>query len=109
MREYHGWSDTPTYNSWYAMIRRCYDENDISYRYYGAIGITVCPRWRRSFLEFLADMGERPDGKTLDRKDHDKSYKPGNCRWATPKEQRANQPTRQRPKSNTAWLDKEKG
>ena len=53
-------------------------------------GITICERWR-IFENFLADMGEKPEGRTIDRRDNDGNYEPGNCRWATPKEQRANQ------------------
>jgi len=66
---------------------RCYDPNDPGYSRYGAAGIEVCERWKYSFDNFLADMGERPPGKTLDRKDNAKGYSPDNCRWATPKQQ----------------------
>lgn len=82
-------SRSPTYHTWLNMIARCDNPSAISYRYYGARGITVCERWR-NFENFLADMGERPPGKTIDRKDNDKGYEPGNCRWATPAEQVAN-------------------
>ena len=77
---------TPTYSSWAGMVSRCTNPNQPGWKYYGARGITVCDRWR-TFDNFLADMGERPDGKTLDRKDNDGNYEPGNCQWATPTEQ----------------------
>ena len=81
------------------MKSRCYNPNFPKYKDYGARGIYVCERWRLSFESFLEDMGERPIGKTLDRfPDNDGPYCKGNCRWATPKEQRANQ---RRSKSNS--------
>lgn len=86
---------TPTRNSWIAMWDRCERPGAASYKDYGGRGITVCERWT-SFDNFLADMGTRPAGTTLDRINNDGSYEPGNCRWATPKEQRANQRPRRR-------------
>lgn len=82
----HGLGGTPTYRSWYTMLRRCTDPNDIGWVHYGARGIAVCDRWL-SLEAFVSDMGLRPDGLTLDRIDLDKGYEPGNCRWATPTEQ----------------------
>lgn len=75
--------------SWRCMKRRCRDINFDSYFKYGARGITICARWSR-FENFLADMGERPEGTTLDRIDSKDNYGPENCRWATAIEQRAN-------------------
>jgi len=71
------------------MRYRCTVPTLPEYRYYGARGITVCERWQ-DFANFLADMGERPPGGTLDRIDNDGNYEPENCRWATMKVQRAN-------------------
>jgi hypothetical protein len=85
----HGWADTPTYWSWSGMLSRCRDPRNASFKSYGARGITVCERWR-DFENFLADMGPRPDGKTLDRISNAGNYEPGNCRWATNAEQNAN-------------------
>ena len=80
-----------TFISWRAMRVRCNASSGRMWRLYGERGIRVCDRWNASFQNFVADMGERPEGKTLDRIDNDLGYEPSNCRWATPKEQRANQ------------------
>lgn len=86
----HGWVGTPTYKSWDSAKQRCFNPNDDHYDRYGGRGITMCMRWRRSFKAFLADMGERPEGMTLDRINNDGHYEPGNCRWATGSEQSSN-------------------
>lgn len=87
----HGMSRTSTYGIWAGMIARCH-RNDGSEHYarYGARGIAVCDRWRYSFENFYADMGERPDGMSIERKDNAKGYEPLNCVWATAKEQQRN-------------------
>jgi hypothetical protein len=81
---------SPTYISWFGMLTRCRNSKQRCYANYGGRGISVCERWL-TFETFLADMGERPLGLTLDRINNDGNYEPGNCRWATAKEQRANQ------------------
>jgi hypothetical protein len=86
----HNGGPTPTYRSWQAMRQRCTNPTNASWAHYGGRGITVCERWQDSFESFLADMGERPTGRTLDRVDVDGNYEPGNCRWATPLEQARN-------------------
>lgn len=81
----------PLYGSWVSMKNRCYNQNNHDYRWYGAVGITVCDRWRNDFHAFIEDMGEKPTPKhTLERIDGTKSYSPANCKWATRTEQRRN-------------------
>lgn len=80
---------TRTYVSWDAMLQRCTNVKHHKWKDYGGRGIRVCRRWHK-FENFLADMGERPVGKTLDRKNNDGNYCKGNCRWATRSEQQRN-------------------
>lgn len=80
----------PMYGAWATMKNRCSNPKHPDYPLYGARGIRVCPRWRKSFTTFLSDMGERPKGLTLDRIDNEENYEPGNCRWATHSEQMSN-------------------
>jgi hypothetical protein len=86
----HGMGDTREYKSWAAMVARCTNEKHRSYGNYGGRGIKVCDRWRNSFENFYADMGDRPPGMSLDRIDNDGDYTPDNCRLATTKEQNRN-------------------
>ena len=84
MTRTHGQTHSPTHRSWSSMVVRCTNPNVRGYDAYGGRGIRVCDRWR-SFANFLADMGERPRGTTLDRIDVNGHYEPGNVRWATRK------------------------
>lgn len=86
----HGMTATPTWISWDSMKQRCLNVKHKSYAIYGGRGIKICDRWLESFEDFLADMGERPEGMTLDRIDVDGDYTPGNCRWATSETQSNN-------------------
>ena len=85
----HGRSRTSVHNRWKEMHQRCRNPKHKRFADYGGRGIQVCERWH-DFTNFLADMGEPPPGLTLDRKDNDGNYEPGNCRWATDTEQRSN-------------------
>jgi hypothetical protein len=80
----------PGKSAWRSMVSRCHDSAARDWRYYGARGISVCPRWRESFDAFLADVGPRPKGMHLDRIDPHKGYEPGNVRWVTPLENNHN-------------------
>ena len=84
------------YNSFSSMRTRCFRKSHSEYKNYGGRGINVCDRWmepRKGFRNFLEDMGERPDGSSLDRIDNDLGYSPDNCRWATKREQSENMST----------------
>ena len=93
MNRKHGYYGTSTYISWSSMVYRCNPEKADQHPRYGGRGIKVCKRWYK-FENFLKDMGERPEGLSLDRIDNDGNYTPKNCRWATAIEQRNNTPLR---------------
>ena len=92
-----GKNASPTYESWASMKMRCRNPRYGSYTQYGAKGIDYCDRWE-SFENFLADMGVRPPGTSLDRIDGTKGYTPDNCRWATTKEQNEN-------RRSSVWIE----
>lgn len=72
------------------MKQRCYNRHKSGYENYGGRGIKVCKRWLEGFENFLKDMGEKPEGMSLERKNNDKDYSKSNCYWATPKQQANN-------------------
>ncbi len=94
----HGLCKSSEYIIWQQMKERCYNVKKESHKRYGARGITVCDRWRESFENFLADMGPRPAGMSLDRIDNNGNYEPGNCRWA-------DNETQYRNRRQTVWIE----
>lgn len=86
----HGQANSPTYHCYYSMMQRCHNEKWKGYAQWGGRGIIVCDRWRGHFETFLADMGVKPDGMSLDRIDNNGDYEPSNCRWATHSQQMSN-------------------
>ena len=93
----HGYCSTanmggssPVYRSWIGAKSRCSNPKHANYKDYGGRGITMCEEWRKDFSAFYRDMGPRPEGCSLHRVNNDGNYEPGNCRWATPKEQSQN-------------------
>jgi len=85
----HGQTGSRAYETWISMKSRCLNKNYFYYKNHGGRGIRICERWMK-FENFYADMGERPNGRTLDRINNDGNYEPENCRWATAKEQHRN-------------------
>ena len=81
---------TKTYNSWACAKQRCTNPNNNRYIYYGAQGVHMCERWMNSFDDFLADMGPRPPGCSIERIDRSRGYEPGNCIWADARSQSRN-------------------
>lgn len=92
----HGRSQSKPYKVWKSMVKRCVNPKDPAYARYGGRGIVVCSRWRfgegglSGFECFISDMGERPEGLTVERVNNDGNYEPENCRWDTRRAQSRN-------------------
>jgi len=85
LNERHGMRNTSEYHIWCAMLTRCYNINSKAYKNYGSRGILVCLRWKKSFINFSNDMGNKPTGYWLERIDNNGNYEKNNCLWTTPK------------------------
>lgn len=93
VKKTHGMARTKIYKTWIQMRSRCTNTTDQSYSEYGERGITVCEDWLNSFERFYSDMGDQPDGMSLERIDNNKGYSNENCRWATVTDQQRNKRT----------------
>ncbi len=100
----HGMSHSKIYYVWRNMRNRCLNKSDIAYSYYGGRGISVCKEWQESFEAFYKDMGDPPEGMSIDRINNSAGYSPDNCRWATREEQQANSRTCKQYKNNTSRI-----
>lgn len=108
----HGMTGTPIYLTWKRMFKRCYSIKDVAYPNYGGRGIKVCERWSEKysgFPNFYNDMGDIPEGMSLDRIDVNGDYSPENCRWATKSVQSYNQRVQKRSKSGKTGVREFKG
>lgn len=106
----HKMSYHPLYHTWENMRQRCYNPKHTAYKWYGARGIKVCERWN-NFANFVADVGERPDGMSLDRINPNGNYEPSNVRWATQSGQIRNSRLSHKNKTGTkgVWYNKKVG
>lgn len=94
---------TSTYYIWGAMVQRCTNPSNADYHLYGGRGITICDEWK-DFRAFLTDMGERPEGRSIDRIDNSRGYEPGNCRWATSTQQARNTRKNKLTAADVSWI-----
>ena len=89
--ESHGMAKSSIYIRWLGIKNRCYNKSHQGYKNYGGRGISICSKWKNSFIAFYKDMGDIPfKGATIDRINNDKDYKPGNVRWSTRSQQQFN-------------------
>lgn len=96
----HGMTGTRVHTTWVNIRQRCHNPNVAHYERYGGRGITVCDRWRESFENFYADMGDPPEGTEIDRIKNEKGYEPGNCEWVT-------RSKNNRHRRSTRWIEVE--